>query len=97
MDMWKHQNFEIFLQNVIDQIGHNKFLFFKISQILYHGHMQWKTITVKILLEIFMEKDCKNKWKRIYRVEKIGDYKNFRWKDYDNFFNSWLYKKGVIV
>ena len=95
--MWEYQNLKIFLQNFTNQIGDKKFLHFKKSKILYHGHMQWKTVTVKILLEIFMEKDYKNKWKRIYRVEKIGDYKNVKWKGYDNFFNSWLYKKGVIM
>ena len=57
-------------------------------------------LMAKNLLERFMEKKLQKKNQKEFRIEKIikkkGDKLYVKRKDYNNSFNSWIYKKDVI-
>ena len=57
-------------------------------------------LMAKNLLERFMEKKLQKTNQKEFRIEKIikkkGDKLYVKWKDYNNSFNSWIYKKDVI-
>ena len=55
----------------------------------------------KKLLEHFMKKNCKKKKNQEeFRIEKVikrkGDKIYVKWKGYDNAFNSWIDKAGLV-
>ena len=49
---------------------------------------------------IFMKKNCKNQIKKKIRIEKIIEKKGgklyVKWKGYNNSFNCWINKKGLV-
>ena len=51
------------------------------------------------LLECFKKNNCKKEIKKVW-VEKvitrIGDKLNVKWKNYNNYFNSWIYRKNIV-
>ena len=53
---------------------------------------------VEKLLEHFNEKELQNTNQQEFRIEKVikrkGEKLYFKWKGYDNSFNSWIYKKN---
>ena len=57
-------------------------------------------LTEKKLLERFTKKNCKKQtiksleWKK-YNKRK-GDKLYVKWKDYNNYFNSWIHKKDNL-
>ena len=55
---------------------------------------------VNQFLEVFMKKNCKKTSQEKYRIGKLikrkGDKLYVKWKVYDNSFNSWINKKGII-
>ena len=57
-------------------------------------------LTVKKLLECFMKKNCKKNQKE-FTIEKVIKRKCNRlyitWKGYNNFFNSWIDKKHIVL
>ena len=61
-------------------------------------------LTLKKLLESFIKKNCKKKQKtnqREFRIEKAiirKDNKLYvKLKGHDNSFNSWIYKKDIVI
>ena len=61
--MLGYQNIKTFLQKAIFQIGLKKFLWLRKLKMMYREHMLLKILVEKKLLELFMEKNCKNKSK----------------------------------
>ena len=57
-------------------------------------------LIVKMLLKLY-ENKYQNTNQKGFRDEKVikkkGDKLFVKWKDYDNFFNSCIYKKGIII
>ena len=55
---------------------------------------------VNLLLEVFVKKNCEKTNQEKLRIEKIikrkGDKLYFKWKGYDNSFNSWINKKYLV-
>ena len=51
-------------------------------------------------LECFTKKNSKRQMKKVFRDEKVikrkGDKLYVKWKDYDNYFNSWIDKKDRV-
>ena len=56
---------------------------------------------MKKLFESFMKNNCKKTNKTEFRIEKVikkkGDEIYFKWKGYNNSFNSWIDKKEFVV
>ena len=74
------------------------FIRLKMLKTLCHGPMLLVILTVKKLLECFMQKKLQKTNQKEFRVEKVieikGDKLYVIWKAYDNGFNSWMDKKG---
>ena len=55
----------------------------------------------KEIIERFYEKPSQNSSHTEFRVEKVVKKKgvelSVKWKGYDNLFNSWIYKKDIIM
>ena len=54
---------------------------------------------VKKLREVFMKKNCRKLIKKNLELKKSfkkRDKLYVKWKDYDNPFNSWINKNGII-
>ena len=63
--MQEYKNIKILLQKVPFQIDLEKCLSLKKLKVLFRGHISWKILKVKKLLERFMKKKyAKNKSKR---------------------------------
>ena len=58
-DNVRYQNIKMFWQKFTPQIGQKKFLWLKKLKILCRGHTLLVILTVKKLLERFMETNCK--------------------------------------
>ena len=58
-------------------------------------------LIAKRLLECFMKKNCKKKNQTRFRIENVikrkSDKLYFKWKGYDNSFNSWIDTTDVIA
>ena len=54
---------------------------------------------VEEFIETFYEKELQKANQKEFRVEKVikrkGDKLYVKWKDYDNYFNSWIDKKEI--
>ena len=60
----EYQNIKIFFQKVTLQIGLKKFLWLKNLKRLCHGHMLFRILTEKKLLERFTKMNCKKQNKK---------------------------------
>ena len=58
-------------------------------------------LMVKKLLERFTKKNCKKQIKKEFKVEKVIKRKAnklyVKWKGYNNYFNSWIDKKDIVL
>ena len=68
---------------------------------LCHGHMLLVTLTINKLFDRFTKKNLK-KYLKIEKITKKGDKVYVKWKDNgngnsDNFLNSWIDKKDIVI
>ena len=68
---------------------------------LCHGHMLLVTLTINKLFDRFTKKNLK-KYLKIKKITKKGDKVYVKWKDNgndnsDNFLNSWIDKKDIVI
>ena len=73
-----------------------------VKKVLYHRHMQQKTLMLKKLLQRFIKKRiAKDKSIQKFRIEKVSKKKFDKLfvtlKGYDNLSNSWLDRNEVIT
>ena len=101
--MLKYQIIKICLENITFQIGLKKFLWLKRIKTLYSEHIISVILTERKLLERFTKRSRKKQTKKNQkelRIEKVikrkGDKLYVKWKEYDNFFNSWIDKKDIV-
>ena len=101
--MYEYQNFKLFLQMPIFQIGLKKFLWLKnLKKTFSRGHMLLVILMKKKCLERFTKKSCKKQIKMSLDLRKRKDinYKRdnlyVKYKEYDNSFNSWIDKKYIV-
>ena len=85
----EYQNIKIFLQKVTLQIGLKKFLWLKMSKILWRGHMLFMILMEKKLLQRFTKKKLQKANRKEFRIEKVlkrkGDKLYVKWKKNNNF------------
>ena len=66
--------------------------------------MPWTYVIIDLngeeLVESFYEKELKKTNQKEFRIEKEikrkGNKLYVKWKGYDNFINSWIYKKDIV-
>ena len=67
-------------------------------KILFHGHFI-SDLNGEKIIETFYEKELQKTNQNEFRIKKVikqkGDKLNFKWKGYDNSFNSWIEIKDV--
>ena len=68
---------------------------------LCHGHMLLVTLTINKLFDRFTKKNLK-KYLKIEKITKKGDKVYVKWKvngndNSDNFLNSWIDKKDIVI
>ena len=83
------------------QIGQKEFLWLKKLKTLYRGHMLLVNLKAMKSLEHFTKKNSFQKAnQKAFIVEKVikrkVDKLYVKWKGYDNSFNSWIDKKGIV-
>ena len=63
--------------------------------------MIFKVINGKEIIETFYDKELQKTNQEEFRIEKIikkkGNKLYIKWKGYDNSFNSWIDKKGLVT
>ena len=61
---------------------------------------QGEILIEKILVQLFMIKNCKKQIKKSLESKKVikrkGDKFYVKWKSYDNSVNSWIVKKDIL-
>ena len=89
------------MQKATFQTGLKKFLLSQKLKILFRVHMLLVILKVKKLLELFTKKNLQKTSQKEVRIEKVikrNDNKIYvKSKDYDNSFNSWIEKKGIVI
>ena len=63
----------------------------------FHGHM---LLMISMVRKLFYEKELQKTNQKEFRIEKVNKRKGnklyFKWKGYDNSFNSWIDKKDLV-
>ena len=82
------------------RISQKKFLCLTELKIQYHGGYVINDLNDKKVLGIFYEKELQRTSQNEFRIEKIIKRKCYKlyvkWKGYNNSFNSWINKKGIL-
>ena len=98
--MLKFQSTKVFLLKVIHLIGLKKFL------LLIKYKIQFQTYLINDLngeeiKDSFYEKELQKTNQKEFRIEKViekkGDKLYVKWKGFNNSFNSWIDKKGIVM
>ena len=96
--MLEFQNIKTFLLKDILQIGQKKFLLLVKLKIQYRGLIS--DLNGEEIIGSFYEKELQKTNQKKFRIEKVpkrkGDKLYIKWKGYDNSFNSWINKKGIL-
>ena len=96
----EYQNIKTFLQKAMFQIGLKKILWLKKLKTLWCEHILLVVLTENKFLHCFTKNICKNQIKNNLELKKVmkrkGDKRYVKSKVYDNLFNSWIDKKGMI-
>ena len=98
--MLEYQNIKIFLHILCYKFVSRSFYDYKNSKFCAVDTMLLVILTEKILLERFAKKESQKTNQEEFRVEKVikrkGNKLFTQWKGYDNSFNNWTDKKGII-
>ena len=54
-------------------------------------------LMVEKFLKHFTKKNCKKQTKNIRTKKRKGEKLYFKWKSYNNLFNSWIDKKDIVI
>ena len=85
------------LKDII-QIGQKKFLLLVKLKIQHRGLIS--DLNGEEIIGSFYEKELQKTNQKKFRIEKVlkgkGDKLYIKWKGYDNSFNSWINKKGIL-
>ena len=85
------------LKDII-QIGQKKFLLLVKLKIQHRGLIS--DLNGEEIIISFYEKELQKTNQKRFRIEKVlkrkGDKLYIKWKGYDNSFNSWINKKGIL-
>ena len=85
------------LKDII-QIGQKKFLLLVKLKIQHRGLIS--DLNGEEIIISFYEKELQKTNQKKFRIEKVlkrkGDKLYIKWKGYDNSFNSWINKKGIL-
>ena len=98
--MLEFQNIKTFLLKDMLQIGEKKFLLLVKLKIQCPWTYVVSDLNGEEITGSFFEKELQKACQEKFRIEKVlkrkGDKLYVKWKGYDNHFNSWIDRKGLI-
>ena len=97
--MLEHQSIKVFLQRLCSKLVEEDFVIKKVK-----NTVPWTYVTSDLkgeeMFRTFYEKELQKPNPKEFKVEKVIKRKDdklyVKWKGYDNSFNSWTDKKGIV-